>query len=191
MQQVSRTQRLVVIAALSAISLILMVFVQFSLPILPPAADFLKVDLSIVPILVAWAYLGTGAAYWVLIVRSLLKILLANEGLNTWIGLPVNVLTVGTFVGVFALIARRRLAPLWLMAAGVGATVVATVVALLINWLGVLPLYAHLMHFDVAQVFGSVTVYLAAIATPFNLIQGFIWTVVAVILLPALKQILR
>lgn len=191
MQQVSRTQRLVVIAALSAISLILMVFVQFSLPILPPAADFLKVDLSIVPILVAWAYLGTGAAYWVLIVRSLLKILLANEGLNTWIGLPVNVLTVGAFVGVFALIARRRLAPLWLMAAGVGATVVATVVALLVNWLGVLPLYAHLMHFDVAQVFGSVTVYLAAIATPFNLIQGFIWTVVAVILLPALKQILR
>lgn len=191
MQQVSRTQRLVVIAALSAISLILMVFVQFSLPILPPAADFLKVDLSIVPILVAWAYLGTGAAYWVLIVRSLLKILLANEGLNTWIGLPVNVLTVGAFVGVFALIARRRLAPLWLMAAGVGATVVATVVALLINWLGVLPLYAHLMHFDVAQVFGSVIVYLAAIAMPFNLIQGFIWTVVAVILLPALKQILR
>ena len=49
MTNTTRTRKLVLIAMLAAISFILIIFPQFPLI---PAADFLKVEFSIIPILV-------------------------------------------------------------------------------------------------------------------------------------------
>ena len=47
------------------------------------------------------------AALGVLLLRSLLKLLLNSQGVNTYIGLPMNIVALGVFVIVFALIWKR------------------------------------------------------------------------------------
>lgn len=74
----TRTQHLTLIAILSAISFGLMLFPQ--VPLIP-GADFLKLDFSIVPVLLAGYWLNVTAAMWVVILRTVLKLILANEGL--------------------------------------------------------------------------------------------------------------
>ena len=66
------------------------------LPLIP-GADFLKLDISIVPVLIAGYWLDLTAALWTVILRTLLKLILANEGVNTYLGLPVNLWAIVIF----------------------------------------------------------------------------------------------
>ena len=75
MTNTTRTRKLVLIAMLAAISFILMIFPQFPLI---PAADFLKVEFSIIPILVGLYLFDLPAAFLILVLRSVLKLLLNN-----------------------------------------------------------------------------------------------------------------
>ena len=80
----NKTRRLTVIALLAAISFVLMVFPQFPLI---PGATFLKIDFSFVPVLIGALMLDLKSGYAILILRSLLKVLLNNSGVNdySWI----------------------------------------------------------------------------------------------------------
>ena len=91
----TRTQKLTLIAILSAISFGLMLFPQ--VPIIP-GASFLKLDFSIVPIIIAGYWIDISAAMWTVVLRTLLKLILANEGVNTYLGLPVNLVAVIIFL---------------------------------------------------------------------------------------------
>jgi len=51
-----------------------------------------------------------------------------------------------------------------------------TVVAMIINWLVAIPLYATFANFDINRLIGIKT-YLFGMVLPFNLIQGIIWFV--------------
>ncbi|MFZ1521172.1 MAG: ECF transporter S component, partial [Lactococcus raffinolactis] len=104
MTNTTRTRKLVLIAMLAAISFILMIFPQFPLI---PAADFLKVEFSIIPILVGLYLFDLPAAFLILVLRSVLKLLLNNEGVSTWIGLPLNIVAVGSFLLIFAIFFKK------------------------------------------------------------------------------------
>ena len=78
------------------------------LPLIP-GADFLKLDFSIVPIIIALSWLGMTAAIWVVFLRTILKLILANEGVNTYLGLPVNVAVVLTFILVLGLMISQKM----------------------------------------------------------------------------------
>lgn len=99
----TNTRRLSTIAILSAISFVLM---YFDFPLLP-AASFLKIEFSILPVLVGLVVMDLPAALGVLLLRSLLKLLLNSQGVNTYIGLPMNIVALGVFVIVFALIWKK------------------------------------------------------------------------------------
>ena len=86
------TRKLPLVAVLSALSFILM-FYQFSFLI-----DFFKIDLSIIAILLALVLLDFKSAVWVTLIRSVLKLALNNKGLETLIGLPINIIGVLVFV---------------------------------------------------------------------------------------------
>ena len=68
----TNTRRLSTIAILSAISFVLM---YFDFPLLP-AASFLKIEFSILPVLVGLVVMDLPAALGILLLRSLLKLLL-------------------------------------------------------------------------------------------------------------------
>ena len=90
----TNTRKLAYIAILSAVSFLLL---YFSFPLIP-AADFLKVDFSILPVLIALVIFDFKSAIGVLLLRSLLKLLLNNGGPGSMIGLPMNFVAIGVFV---------------------------------------------------------------------------------------------
>ncbi|WP_368733196.1 ECF transporter S component, partial [Halomonas borealis] len=75
---------------------------------LVPSASFLKIDFTILPILIGLFMLGLSSAFAILIIRSLLWLLLNSDGVNTYIGLPMNILTVTVFVLVLWFFLRHR-----------------------------------------------------------------------------------
>lgn len=183
----TRTQRLTLIAILSAISFGLMLFPQ--IPLIP-GADFLKLDFSIVPILIAGYWLNTSAAMWTIVLRTILKLILANEGVNTYLGLPVNLVAVVVFaVIMFWIMPQFKTKNIIKSVLAVMlATLGLTAAAVIMNWFVAVPLYANFAHFDIGKVIG-LKQYFIAMVLPFNLIQGVTWGVVSLSILSILKPL--
>lgn len=184
----TRTQRITFIAIMSTISFLLMIFPQ--IPLIP-GADFLKLDFSIIPVLLAVYWFDFSAGLLVILLRTILKLLLNNEGVNTYLGLPVNVLGVLTFITLLYLILPRVTVKLNYIRAILGVLVATGGLAIsmiIVNWFVVIPLYAQFAHFDIQQIFG-VGHYLVAIVMPFNLIQGIIWGIVSMTILSSTMKV--
>lgn len=181
----TKTQRLTFIAILSALSFVLM---YFSFPIIP-GADFLKVELSIIPILLGLVLFDLKSAYAILILRTVLKLLLNNKGVNDYIGLPMNIVALGTFVLVFALLWKKSQNKKNFALAAVGGTLALTLAMLLLNYVYAIPLYATFANFDIGQYIG-IKNYLVGMVLPFNLVQGLIFSLVFGLTYPSFKTIL-
>lgn len=183
------TRKLTLIALLAALSTLLMVFI--SIPLIP-AAPFLKLDLSFIPIFVGLMLLDLKSSYGILLLRSLLKLLIANAGINDYIGLPMNIL--GYMLLLFVLnwcLQQKNWRP-WARqtTALILGTITLTIAMVLINYLYALPLYAQFANFNIQQIFG-VWNYLLTIVVPFNLLEGVILIGLSLILLPAIQRIVR
>ena len=183
----TRTQRLTLIAILSAISFGLMLFPQ--IPLIP-GADFLKLDFSIVPVIIAGYWLDLPAALWTVLLRTLLKLILANEGVNTYLGLPVNLVAIVVFTAIlFWLLPHFHVKSLSRQVlAIVAATLGLTIAGVLMNWLVAVPLYAQFANFDIAKMIG-LGKYFVGMVIPFNIAQGIIWGIVSLAILSLLKPI--
>lgn len=184
----TRTQRITFIAIMSTLSFLLMIFPQ--IPLIP-GADFLKLDFSIIPVLLAVYWFDFSAGLLVILLRTILKLLLNNEGVNTYLGLPVNVLGVLTFITLLYLILPQVTVKLNYIRAILGVLVATGGLAIsmiIVNWFVVIPLYAQFAHFDIQQIFG-VGHYLVAIVMPFNLIQGIIWGIVSMTILSSTMKV--
>ncbi|HGQ6412581.1 TPA: ECF transporter S component [Streptococcus pneumoniae] len=186
----TNTRRLSTIAILSAISFVLM---YFDFPLLP-AASFLKIEFSILPVLVGLVVMDLPAALGVLLLRSLLKLLLNSQGVNTYIGLPMNIVALGVFVIVFALIWKKERTTLRFLLGSLAGTVGLTLAMLVLNYVYAVPLYAkfaNFANFDIGKILG-LSNYLMTMVLPFNLIEGVIFSVsfwlLYVLLKPTLKH---
>ncbi|GAP02587.1 hypothetical protein FPFC_020340 [Fructobacillus pseudoficulneus] len=180
------TKKLTLVAVLSAISFALTIFPQV---VIIPSASFLKIDFSIVPAFLALEWLGLSSATYVLLIRTVLKLLLFNEGVNTYIGLPVNLLIGLTFIFFIAGMQKVEIKwPKWLWqtVSVAVASVAMTIMAYLVNIVWAIPLYARFANFDIAKFIG-IKVYLWGMVVPFNLLEGVIWFVVSAIVVAVLK----
>ena len=130
------------------------------------------------------------AAFLILILRSVLKLLLNNEGINTWIGLPLNIVAVGSFLLIFAIFFKKDSGTRTYVTGGILATLVMTAAMVVANFVYAIPLYAKFAHFDINQIFGA-SKYLMAMVVPFNLLEGAIFSVTFAIIFVAIKSILE
>ena len=102
----SKTRRMVLIAMLAALSTILLLpILQF--PLLP-GIDFMKVELSIIPVLIGVFTLGLGDGFIILFIRSVLWYLLFNQGPSTWIGVPMNFVALGIFMAIVWFFTKKK-----------------------------------------------------------------------------------
>lgn len=185
--KVTRTQTLTLVAILSAISFGLMLFPQ--VPIIP-GASFLNLDFSIIPVILAGYWISVSAAMWTVVLRTILKLILANEGINTYLGLPVNLIAVIVFSLILFWIMpyfTTKNIGRSLLAVSV-ATIGMTGAAILMNWFIAVPLYSKFAHFDIANIIGLGR-YFIAMVLPFNLIQGIVWGGISLIVLSMLKPL--
>lgn len=167
----NKTRHLTIIALLSAISFVLMVFPQF--PILP-GASFLKIDFSIVLVLMGTLLLGLKQGYLILILRSVLKLLLNNEGPGDLIGLPMNIIGMAIFITIIILVMRRtNVSKKQFMWGTLLGTLGLTLVMVILNYVYAVPLYALFANFDIRATIGMGH-YLLWMIVPFNLIEGVI-----------------
>ena len=177
----TNTRKLAYIAILSAVSFLLL---YFSFPLIP-AADFLKVDFSILPVLI----FDFKSAIGVLLLRSLLKLLLNNGGPGSMIGLPMNFVALGVFVWGLSYFWKKNQTSKNYILGSVLGTVLLTVAMVILNYIYAVPLYAKFANFDIAQFIGLYK-YLFAMVVPFNLLQGLIFAVAFALIYAPLKSIL-
>ncbi|WP_195555782.1 ECF transporter S component [Weissella cibaria] len=183
----NKTRRLTVVALLAAISFVLMVFPQFPLI---PGATFLKIDFSFVPVLIGALMLDLKSGYAILILRSLLKVLLNNSGVNDYIGLPMNIVAMGVLLTVIMLmVGHRELTVKRFIAGSILGTVGLMLAMVILNYVYAVPLYAMFANFDIKATIGLGT-YLLWMVIPFNLIEGIILTAVAGLVFVALRRVI-
>ncbi|MGT2866566.1 ECF transporter S component [Streptococcus fryi] len=182
-----KTRKMAFVAILGALSFVLMLA---NFPLLP-GAEFLKMDFSILPILVALAMLGLKSSLAVLMIRSLLKLLLDNGGIGGIIGLPMNIVAMSVFLLAFAYIWQRQRTWQRLVIAGIVGTLSMTGGMLLLNYIYAIPVYATFAQFDIRAIIGLKT-YLLGMVIPFNVLEGFLFTLgFAVLVLPLRPNIDR
>ena len=182
----TKTRQMAYIAILSALSFLLM-YIQFPLI---PAAGFLQVDFSILPVLLGLVIFDLGSAYAVLTIRTLLKLLLNNGGVSTLIGLPMNFVALGIFVLALALIWNKERTRRNYMAASIAGTLGLTAAMLILNYVYAVPLYAQFAHFDIKALLGLGN-YLFAMVVPFNLLEGLIFAAAFLLLFTCLEPVLK
>ena len=182
----TNTRRLSTIAILSALSFVLM---YFDFPLLP-AAPFLRIEFSILPVLVGLVVLDLPAALGILLLRSLLKLLLNNQGVSTYIGLPMNIVALGVFVIAFGLIWKEERTAIRFALASLIGVISMTLAMLVLNYVYAVPLYAKFANFDIENILG-LSNYLLAMVLPFNLIEGVIFALSFWLLFVLLKPTLK
>ena len=132
----TNTRKLTLVAVLSALSFLLM-FYQLSIGI-----DFLKVDFSTIPILLALVLLDLKSSVAVVLIRSVLKLVLNGRGAETLVGLPINIIGVLVFVLAFAVIWNKKKSQVRFVIASLVGTIGLTISMLLVNYYYAIPLYA-------------------------------------------------
>lgn len=183
------TRRLTIIALLSAVAFILMLFPKF--PLLP-GVNFLTIDFSIVAVILGALLLDLKSGYAILLLRSLLKLLLANSGVNDYIGLPMNIVAMGIFLTVLYFWVKRKPTFSWgrFIGGAITGTLALTVAMVALNYFFAIPLYAVFANFDIGQIYG-VGNYLVAMVIPFNLLEGFILTIAIAVVYVALRPFIE
>lgn len=176
MYQVSKTRRLILIAILAAISTILMIF-----PTIPMFGGFMKLDFSIVIVLIGMYLLNIKGALTILLLRSVLKVLLFNSGVADWVGMPMNIIAMTVFISVIWLFTNKNQGlriKNYVFGAFLGTLAMTAVMALL-NWIYAIPLYEKFANFSLQAVGLNLREWIVTMVLPFNLIQGFILAVIA------------
>ncbi|MEA4846770.1 MAG: ECF transporter S component [Clostridiaceae bacterium] len=99
----SKTNKLVRIAVLSALSIVLVMLIRF--PIIP-SAPFLEYEPGDVPMLVAAFMYGPWAGFVMTVIVSIIQAFTVSAA-SGWVGLVMHVISTGTFVIVSGTIYKR------------------------------------------------------------------------------------
>ncbi|MDR3190881.1 MAG: ECF transporter S component [Lactobacillaceae bacterium] len=179
----NQTRRLTIIAVMAAIAFILMVFAAFPLI---PVVSFLKIDLSFIPIFIGALMLDLKSGYVILLIRTLLKLLLNNAGVNDMIGLPMNVIGFGVLLTVLYIFVKKGNWRQTTLGVGLG-TLALTLSMLILNYFFAIPLYAKFANFDISATLGLQN-YMVGAVLPFNLLEGLILSVLGLIVYSLMRK---
>ena len=151
----------------------------------------MKVDFSILPVLIALVIFDFKSAIGVLLLRSFLKL---DEQMNPPLFNPDKLQQI---LRPAAANAERNHRYLWkknqtsknYILGSVVGTILLTVAMVVLNYIYAVPLYAKFANFDIAQFIGLYK-YLFAMVVPFNLLEGLIFSVAFALIYAPLKSIL-
>lgn len=178
----SKLTKMVVIALLATVSLVLF-FISFPLPLLPP---YLKVDLSDVPALIAGMIFSPLTGVLVVFLKNLMYF--AIKGATDPIGIPANFIAGTLYVFPVAYFYHKyKGVKSVVVGLVIGTLAMATIMSLL-NYLIILPAYSWVMGVDdwltatakKATVFGAIL--------PFNFLKGIIVSLVFIPMFIKLRE---
>lgn len=172
MKNVSKSTNLTVkLGLLSAIALVLMFF---EFPILP-AYGFLKIDLSDIPALIGAFAFGPLAGILVEGIKNILITLLKGTQ-SGGIGELANFIIGASFIGTAGLVYKLKKTRKTAFISLAVAIVIMSAVGVLANYFILIPLYFKALPTD------QIIKYLVYGIIPFNLIKGFLISVVTLVI---------
>ncbi|MBC2575109.1 ECF transporter S component [Peptostreptococcus canis] len=183
------TNKLVKVALLSAISFILM-FIEMPIPGLFP--DFLKIDISDIPALIAGLALGPIAGIAVEVIKNFLHGIVATT--TGGVGELANIVVGSSFVVGSSIVYRSRRNLKGLLMSLVSGTIMMVVVGSIVNYFFLLPFYGKLMGLEAIIGIGKavnpkvhdLATFVIWFIAPFNFIKGIM---ISVIIIPIYKKI--
>src|SRR5690625_3236460 len=178
----SKLTKMVVIALLATVSLVLF-FISFPLPLLPP---YLKVDFSDVPALLAGLIFSPLAGVLVVFLKNLMYF--AFKGATDPIGIPANFIAGALYVFPVAYLYHRYRGVKSIVIGLVVGTVAMAIIMSILNYLIILPAYSWVMGIDEwVSSTAKMTTVIGAIL-PFNFIKGIIVSVLFIPMFIKLQQ---
>ena len=195
-QSKTRTNKLVKIAILGAISFVIMLF-EFPLPFLVPS--FIKLDFSDLPALIAAFSLGPIAGVICELLKNLLFIIIRGTQ-SAYVGEFANFLIGSSLCLTAGIIYRIRKTRKMALISLCVATIIMALVGCVLNYFVLLPFYENAMNFpisaivDAAHAVNSIvtdkfTLILFAIL-PFNLLKGIVISIITFVVYKAISKIL-
>lgn len=193
----AKTRTLVEIAMLGAVAAILM-YLEFPLPFITP--PFYEIDLSEIPVLIGAFSLGPVAGACIELIKVLLKLLLKGTS-TAFVGDIANFFIGCSFIIPAALIYKKHKTKKNALVGMVVGTVFMAVVGCFLNAYVLLPTYsvAFGMPMDVIIDMGNqvnshinnVATFVVIAVAPFNLIKGFIVSLITFLLYKHISPILK
>lgn len=183
------TSKLVKISILAAIGYILM-FIAVPIPALFP--DFLKIDISDLPVLLGGMALGPIAGIWIAFLKNLLQ-LVTGFSTTGGVGELANFIIGGSFVWVVSFIYSNTKNIKGVIVGLLLGIITMTIVGCIANYVLILPFYSTIMPIDQVINMGSKINHLITnkitfilwIIAPFNLIKS---SLISLITLPMYKK---
>lgn len=173
----SKLRSVVLAAILSALSFILMRFVEF--PIFA-SFPFLKTDLGDIPLLIGAIFLGPIYAIAIAFIKNLL-FLISGAGSGGPLGVLVNFIAVGSFSLITGLVTYKKQKIYWILIGLILGTASFTLIMIPTN-LWAAPL------FMLGITKQALLDYIYKVNVPFNLIKGLIDTAIVIPLWYGLKK---
>ncbi len=175
LNRVSRTNRLVALAMLCAISYVVMFFLRI------PLWSFLKYDPKDIVIVIGGFIYGPFSAFLVAFVVSMIEMISVSE--TGWIGFFMNILSTASFACVAALVYSKMRTKKGAIIGLILGVALMTVVMILWNYI-ITPYYMETPREVVASM-------LVPIFLPFNLFKGFLNMGLTLILYKPIMAALR
>lgn len=169
----SNLLKLIILALLGTISLVLF-FINFPLPFLPP---YLKIDFSDVPALMASLIFSPIAGVIVVAVKNILY--LAVSGAGDPIGVSANFLAGVMFVVPVSILYHKVKGVKSIISGLVAGTLIMAIGMSVLNYFIILPAYGWFMGWEMSQQVIWTSVLVGVL--PFNIIKGI---VIALLFIP-------
>lgn len=193
-KKVIGTERLVKTSILSAVAFII-IMIDFPLPIFP---EFLKIDLSDIPALIGAFAMGPVVGVIIELIKNILHLLVTK---TAGIGEVANFIVGSTFVFVSAYVYSKNKTKKTAIISLVIGTVSMAIVAGLMNYFILIPLYESALKFPISAMIGAAasinsvitnleTLVLFSIV-PFNILKGVIVSIVVLLIYKKVEPIIK
>ena len=192
-----RTRNLVQIAMCGALAAVLMFF-EFPLPFIAP--PFYEIDLSEVPVLVGAFSMGPLAGAAIELIKVLIKLLIKGTS-TAYVGDFANFLVGCCFVLPAGIIYKMHKTKKQAVIAMVSGTLIMAIAGAILNAFVLLPFYSQLygmpmealieMGTKVNSHITNVFTFVAIAVVPFNLIKGFIVSLITALIYKRVRVIIR
>lgn len=188
------TRVLVKVGLLSAVAFLLM-FIEMPIPGLFP--DFLKIDISDMPALIAGLAMGPAAGICVEIVKNFLHTIVATT--TGGVGEIANIIVGSAFVVATSVVYRRKKDFKSLVIGFVCGTLAIIAVGSIVNYFFLLPFYGQLMGMDAIISLGkavnpnvhNLLTFVIWFIAPFNLIKGVMILILSIPLYKKLERLIK
>lgn len=185
---------LVKVGLLSAVAFLLM-FIEMPIPGLFP--DFLKIDISDMPALIAGLAMGPAAGICVEIVKNFLHTIVATT--TGGVGEIANIIVGSAFVVATSVVYRRKKDFKSLVIGFVCGTLAIIAVGSIVNYFFLLPFYGQLMGMDAIISLGkavnpnvhNLLTFVIWFIAPFNLIKGVMISILSIPLYKKLERLIK